>query len=242
LASAIVQVGDWIEVAPPPATRMARGCEILFEDQWLLVVNKSPGITVEKENIERCVRKESFLVHRIDKDTSGILLIAKDEQTQEILEGMFRDRKIQKTYLAIVDGRLERTHGTIRHSLKFKNRYHGQACWTATDERSGKEAHTEYRRLAVQKEASLVVLLPKTGRTHQLRVHMATIGHPILGDYRYADQFRCPLRPERQFLHAWKIAFIHPMTHQPVEWTALVPEDMGKAAKVLFGRDVICVL
>ena len=238
-ASATVHKGDLIEVTLGEAKKQRLECPIIYEDEWILVVNKSPGITVEKESIERIVKKNCFLVHRIDKDTSGLLLLAKDPATCAALESLFRERTVTKTYIAIVDGEMKKKHGTIQRSMKLKKRIQGGVCWGVTDDPSGKEAFTEFSCIAAKKDVSLVALAPKTGRTHQLRVHMASILHPILGDYQYADLFRCSLRPERQFLHAWKLSLPHPVSGENMSWTAPLPEDMGKAAKMLFGVDVV---
>lgn len=127
---------------------------------------------------------------------------------------------MQKVYLAIVDGVVLPPKGTIEKPLAIRERKHGEVKW-GVDE-GGKMAITDYSVIASSSTASLVRLVPRTGRTHQLRVHMASIGHPILGDLVYSDRFLCPLRPSRQLLHAWKISFIHPATGSRLTWTAPV--------------------
>jgi RluA family pseudouridine synthase len=241
-ASATVHTGDWIEVTPEAQHTQPRGCPIIYEDDWLIVMNKPPGITVESASIERFLQRPCHLIHRLDKGTSGVLLVAKESTVGQMVESLFRSREVTKTYLAIVDGAVAQGRGTICRAMKVHKRYHGSVVWGVTGDGSGKRAQTEYVRLRSTQQCSLVVLSPKTGRTHQLRVHMASIGHPIIGDYQYADQFRCMLKPGRQLLHAWKLSLRHPMTGAVMEWTAPVPEDMRQAVRTLFRIDIATVL
>jgi RluA family pseudouridine synthase len=238
-ASVVVAKGDWIEVVPGEIKKRRPECVIIYEDEWLFVVNKPPGITVEKESLERAVKKECILVHRIDKDTSGLLIVAKDHHMASFLELLFRERSLKKEYLAIVDGEVEKKHGNVQWSLRLKGRSQGGVYWGVTTDHSGKSAYTEFTRVIAKNNASLVHLVPMTGRTHQLRVHMAHLGHPVLGDYQYADQFRCAIRPSRHLLHAWKLSMPHPELGREMSWTAPIPEDMQQVAQVLFGADVV---
>jgi RluA family pseudouridine synthase len=238
-ASAIVAKGDWVEVVPGEPKRRRPECSIIYDDEWMFVINKPPGITVEKEIVERAVNRECYLVHRIDKDTSGLLMIAKNPDMASFLEMLFRERSIKKEYVAIVDGEVKEKHGIIRWSLKLKNRCQGGVYWEITKDPSGKSAYTEFTLVTAKNNTSLVHLLPMTGRTHQLRVHMASLGAPILGDYQYADQFRCAMRPERQLLHAWKLSMQHPLLGEEKSWTAPLPEDMLEAAETLFGVEAV---
>ena len=245
LASTVVRKGDWIEVIPGELKRRRHECSIIYDDEWMFVINKPPGLTVEKEIMEHAVKRECFLVHRIDKDTSGLLMIAKNPDMASLLEQLFRERAIKKEYLAIVDGEVKEKHGIIRWSLKLKKRCQSGVYWGITNDKSGKSAYTEFSVVIAKNNATLVHLLPMTGRTHQLRVHMASLGAPILGDYQYADQFRCALRPQRHLLHAWKLSMPHPLLGEQMSWTAPLPEDICEIATSLFGGDVkrkLCVL
>lgn len=244
-ASTVVREGDLIEIVPGQRSQQRPECTILYEDEWLFVINKPPGLTVEKENMEHALKKDCFLVHRLDKETSGLLLIAKDSNTASSLELLFRKRALLKEYLAIVDGEVERKHGTIEASLTRKAHSSGKVFWGVTHEPTGKRAYTEFTRVMAKKDASFVYLVPRTGRTHQLRVHMAHLGHPILGDYQYADHFHSTFRPSRLLLHAWKLSLCHPLLGQEMSWTAPLPDDMRGAVKMLFHIDVerkLCVL
>ena len=234
-ASTDVRQGDWIEVAPGSLLSPKLSCSVLYEDGTFLVVNKPAGLVVEQQAIDNAVGQSTILVHRLDKETSGLLLLAKDQPTAALLEDLFRTRAVHKEYLAMVDGRMQRPQGVLSWPLKLKKRIHREVYWGVDPE--GKEAVTEYVRLLVGKTATFVALLPKTGRTHQLRVHMAHLSHPILGDYQYADQFRCPLRPGRCLLHAWKLEFVHPVDGQTCRWQAPLPEDMQEVGVQLFGKE-----
>jgi len=185
-------------------------------------------------------------VHRIDKETSGILLIAKTPESFEILQTQFRERNVHKTYLALVHGDVLPDAGEIRAPV-------GRLPWNK--ERfgivpGGKDAVTKYKKIAhyelptpvagqaITKEGkekiSLVELQPETGRTHQIRVHLKYINHPILGDFLYAgrktsrdDRITIP----RIMLHAWKITFEHPISHEMLSIEAPIPEDMNDIIK-----------
>jgi len=232
-----LEPGDRIEVILHEASEVP-ALDIAYEDEWLYILNKPAGLVVDQETISRELNQEIFLVHRLDKFTSGALLVAKDAKTQKALEEQFRKRKIAKGYLAIVDGCLEPTHGEITDAIEKKG-----LLSKVSD--AGKSARTAFDVIASSEFASLVFLRPLTGRTHQLRVHMAHVGFPILGDYYYSDQFLCNLKPKRYLLHAWKITFNHPFMETPLPWTVSMPDDMLQTAKRLFGyefRKKLCAL
>ena len=227
---------------------------ILYEDEDLLVINKPPGIvvnraqSVKEQTIQDWVEqkykvshdnKDFFdragIVHRIDKETSGILLIAKTPEAFTELQRQFKERMVKKTYVALVHGKLVPWEGEIRAPV-------GRLPWQP--ERfgivaGGKEAVTRYRvqerELRIHNEdLSLVELYPETGRTHQIRVHLKYVNHPIIGDYLYAgrktsreDRIWAP----RVMLHAWKIEFLHPATGKSLAIEAPIPDDMERIIK-----------
>lgn len=218
---------------------------ILFEDDAILAINKPPGLVVNRaesvktETVQDWVEhtyhifieNRAGIVHRIDKETSGILLIAKTPETFGELQRQFKDRLIKKTYLAIVHGKLVPPEGEIRAPV-------GRLPWNK--ERfgivpGGKDSVTKYKVLLVfsrqSSDFSFVELYPETGRTHQIRVHMKYINHPILGDYLYAG--RKTARDDREWaprvmLHAKKIVFLHPTTGDTISIEAPMPDDMKK--------------
>jgi len=225
---------------------------ILFEDDAILAVNKPPGIvvnraeSVKEETVQDWVEKNyhifienrAGIVHRIDKETSGILLIAKTPAAFIELQRQFKERVIHKTYLAIVHGVLVPDTGEIRAPV-------GRLPWNR--ERfgivpGGKEAVTKFKVLQSipsKVEGSgltLVELYPETGRTHQIRVHLKYVNHPILGDYLYAG--RKTARDDRTWakrvmLHAWKLTCTHPVTGETLAFEAPIPDDMNS---IIHGR------
>jgi 23S rRNA pseudouridine1911/1915/1917 synthase len=171
------------------------------------------------------------IVHRLDAGTSGLLIVAKNDETQAALAAMLSRHEIERRYLALVRGSLEYDRFAVeaplgRHGARIQVR-HG----------SGKEAGTGFEVRERFANATLLEAAPRTGRTHQIRVHLSSIGHPILGDRAYGgggdDAKRLAL--ERPFLHSWRIAFTHPMTGGRVEVEEPLPEDLERALAALRG-------
>ncbi len=145
------------------------------------------------------------IVHRLDKDTSGVLLIPRNQKYFEYLKNLFQTRKIKKTYLALVWGEMKSKEGIIEKPIKLKTGSIKRTIWEGKDE---KPAITEYKVLKILKGFSLLEVIPKTGRTHQIRVHLASIGHPVVGDKLYGFKKRkLPFSLDRQFLHAQSLEF-----------------------------------
>ena len=219
---------------------------VLYEDAHLLAVDKPPGMVVHPAPGARRGTLVNALahrlgalagvgpadrpgiVHRLDRDTSGVLLVARTAPVLEALARQFRERSVHKRYLAIVRGRVAKASGTIdqpigRHPRERKRMsIHGQRARTAV---------TRWQVLERFAEATLVRLAPETGRTHQLRVHLAAIGHPVLGDKVYGRRRAgraAPAAPEcaRQALHAEELRFTHPVSGEPVVVSAALPRDL----------------
>ncbi len=182
--------------------------EIIFEDKNILVINKPAGIVVHPDNsghssgtilnaaLAHC--KNAKPVHRLDKDTSGVLLIAKNIKTHEKLSKLFKDRKVEKTYIALVKGHLKTKEGRIEAPIKRDSKNRQQMAIN----RLGKNAITTFKVLETYPKTSLLEVKIETGRTHQIRLHLASIGHPVIGDKKYGDpKSAFP----RQFLHAKKL-------------------------------------
>lgn len=183
---------------------------IIFEDENLVVINKPSGLATQGgSGIEISVddfitQKKWQLIHRLDKDTSGILLIAKNQKTADFLTEQFREKTIKKTYLALVSGVLKKDNGII--NIPLKKKFIDKSEKVRPDFHEGKEAITHYKLLKNFSDYALVELNPITGRTHQLRVHMKEIGHAIINDVKYGG--REVLRKDlckRLCLHAYKI-------------------------------------
>jgi len=220
--------------------------DILYEDEYILAVNKPEGMVVHpsfghregtlvnavlaylgEEKLKgsadtaEAPNQRPGIVHRLDKGTTGVILIAKDTKTQEMLSALFKDREVRKTYRAVVEGAIKKGEGTIegrigRHPVERKK--------MAVVKEKGREAVTGYKVIKRMKEFTYVEAYPKTGRTHQIRVHLAHIGHPIVGDETYGRKAR--KMAGRPLLHAYMINFSHPVKGEAVSIAAPVPADM----------------
>ncbi|MZR30266.1 RluA family pseudouridine synthase [Sneathiella litorea] len=212
----------------PPA---ARKSDIIFEDEYLLALNKPSGLLSvpgRGDHLGDCAElrakahdRNARTVHRLDMDTSGILLFGKGAEAHRRLSNMFAERKIAKRYLAWVAGLLSTESGEIDLPLcvDWPNRP-----LQKVDLENGKPSLTFWQVLERRDNATLLALSPKTGRTHQLRVHCMAIGHPILGDRFYADQV-IRKRASRLQLHAERLELRHPMTDEEVILQA--PSDLS---------------
>jgi 23S rRNA pseudouridine1911/1915/1917 synthase len=228
---------------------------VIYEDEDIIVLNKPSGVIVNKADTtkneftvqdwleERFKNKfvseeehdfyqRAGIVHRIDKETSGILLVARNKESFENLQAQFKDRKVEKAYVALAHGRIEPAEGEISVPV-------GRLPWNRTRFgvlAGGKEAVTKYKVTTYYKspvkdkeELTLLELYPKTGRTHQIRVHLKYINHPIFGDELYAG--RKTARDDRKilprfFLHAKKISFFHPKTGERVDFESQLPQEL----------------
>lgn len=241
-----VQEGDEISVefALAPAMKLepeAMNLDILYEDEHLLVVNKPAGLVVHPAPgswshtlvngllhhypafCELSSDERPGIVHRLDKDTSGLLVVAKTRAAHSKLAALFAGRSLTKTYLAICLGRV--AEGLIDAPIGRHPVYRTQM---AVVETGGKEARTEVKCLAYDAHFSVAEVNLLTGRTHQIRVHLKHKGTPILGDGVYGNaSINTKYKATRQLLHAYKLAFTHPFTHKPVSFTAPVPADMA---------------
>jgi len=250
-ASRKLAAGDRIRV--PPIRVAAREEDvpaphfklpILFEDEALLAIDKPAGIAVHGGSgiahgvIEslRSMRPEARfleLVHRLDRDTSGVLLVAKKRRSLTALHEAMRSRDMDKRYLAGVKGRFRNEKQHVRAALVKRAGAEGEKRVHVDDE--GQEAETIFRRVARGAEYSLLEAELLTGRTHQIRVHLAHLGHPVLGDDKYGDyELNKRLRKEglkRMFLHAAALAFAHPLTGAALEVRSPLPAELEKFAR-----------
>jgi 23S rRNA pseudouridine955/2504/2580 synthase len=213
---------------------------ILFEDDAILVINKPTGLAVHGgsgvdsaviEGLRDINPDQRFLelVHRLDRDTSGCLLIAKKRSALRILHEQFREDTVAKTYLAILTGQWAKKETVVNQPL-LKNVSKGGERMVVISQQ-GKKSETFFKRLKLYQEATLVQVTPKTGRTHQIRVHAAFLNHPIIGDERYGfDQANKSFKSKgykRMFLHAETLAFNHPVTGNPVKFSAPLPQHFN---------------
>jgi RluA family pseudouridine synthase len=205
---------------------------VLYVDDDLVVYHKPAGVASDDKSLfSQLYRHFSHLqlVHRLDRDTTGVLVFARSQEVYNAMLTLFRKRKIHKTYLAIVDGLTANDAGVIENYLGKLCTYQGQAIWGEVLQEKGLYARTTWHVKKKGTHASLLECCPETGRTHQIRVHLHGIGHPILGDYHYCRKFSCPYLPNRCLLHAWKIGFAHPRDNRWLEVTAPLPHDFQEA-------------
>ena len=208
--------------------------DILYEDEYLLIVNKPAGMPVHpscdhyEDSLSNGVKyhfdiqglnKKIRPVNRLDKNTSGVVIFAKNEYVQEKLSSQMLNKQFQKEYIAICDGIFDEKSGTISANIKRKNESIIERCVNE----SGQSAITHYNVLEEKNNISKVQLFLETGRTHQIRVHMAYIGHPIIGDDLYGKPSSLI---NRQALHAYKVKFAHPITNKQINIIAQLPKDM----------------
>ena len=235
----VLKAGDRLVITVPEVEsgeniiRTEMELAVLYEDEDILVVNKPAGIPVHPSmgNYENTLangiawyfaaKGEDFVyrcINRLDRDTTGALILAKNPLSAAILSVQMRKRQIRRTYLALVDGVLPES-GVVDAPIA---RMRGSVITREVNFETGESAVTHYERLAVGRDYSLAELHLETGRTHQIRVHMKYIGHPLPGDYLYNPDYR---RIQRQPLHSFQLEFIHPITKEPMLFTASVPKD-----------------
>ncbi len=210
--------------------------DIVYEDEDILVINKAADTPIHPSqgNYENSlangvahyykVQGKTFVfrcINRLDRDTTGLVLIAKNMLSGAVLSQAMVKREIHRTYLAVVKGYLP-FRGCIESPIGRKE---GSTIERQVDEKFGEPAITHFRRVDYNEKYSLAKVWLETGRTHQIRVHMNSIGHPLPGDFLYHKDFS---EIGRQALHSWKLEFMHPITGEPMEFEQPLPEDMRK--------------
>ena len=244
--------GDLVWLDVPPASPLALApeaipLEILYEDDDLLVLNKPAGMVVHPGAgrtsgtlvhalLAHCQHLPGIggverpgIVHRLDRDTSGVMVVAKSETAHQSLTAQFKGRLVRKRYLALVHGEVRQEAGRIDAAIGRRDHDRQRM---GVRSRGGREARTAYRVVGRLAGMTLLDLSLETGRTHQIRVHLAHIGHPVVGDQVYGGRQERRVassrsaRAERQLLHAWQLAFRHPRTEAWLEFTAPLPEDL----------------
>ena len=212
--------------------------QVVFQDRDILVIDKPAGLTVHPGAGRRdqtlvngllklCPDLQGVggsarpgIVHRLDKDTSGLLVVAKTERAYSELVGQLKGRKFKKLYIALVHGRLSPNEAVIEASLGRDPRNRKRIAVVA----DGRQAVTRYRVARYYDGYTLVEVAPETGRTHQIRVHLSSLGHPLAGDGTYG---RAHPRLDRHFLHASLLGLTHPSTGEQVEFTSEMPSDLS---------------
>jgi len=227
-----LMVGDLVTLESSwEEDRLAKvSCPVLFEDDFLVIINKLTGIESLDKTVSTILGQEVLLVHRLDKDTSGVLVCAKGESSFIALSELFANQEILKKYTAVTKGGIPKKRGVIKNFLGVKKRYQGQTIWGAVSN-NGCFSHTEWSCIDKNDRGSLLEVSPITGRTHQIRVHLSEMGFPIFGDYHYDK--RASSKAPRLMLHSHYITFIHPFTEQSVSVKAPVSKEMNLFCKHL---------
>jgi 23S rRNA pseudouridine1911/1915/1917 synthase len=253
-AGEVIRV-EWPEPKPAVALPEDIPLDVLFEDDALLVLNKPAGLVVHpaagnEEHtlvnalLHHCAGQLSGIggvarpgiVHRLDKDTSGCLVVAKNDETHLALSTQFAGRNVHKIYHAIVCGEVAREQGEIKAAIA---RHVSHRKRMAVDDDRGREAHTSFRVLERLNSATLVEAMLHTGRTHQIRVHFQHLKHPLVGDDTYGQRQNLRLTEltryaaPRQMLHAYELGFVHPRSGKKLKFIAPIPADFEDALKAL---------
>ena len=275
-ASYKLRDGDEIDVdlTEEPAARFEPEnipLDIVFEDEFLAVINKPAGMVVHPGagapsgtlanavahhflsqnpnsepttgsgtwNVESGIKDRVGIVHRLDKDTSGLIVVVKDEQTHEELGTQFRERTVDKSYVALVHGNVRENRGTIDRPLA-RDRWHRTKMTVAANGRQALSMWTVRQRF---EKFTLVDVVIKTGRTHQIRVHMASVNHPVVGDGTYNEGRDNTIANStvknmvetinRFFLHAQRLAFTHPKTGERLTFTSELPKELAQLLTIL---------
>lgn len=229
----IVKKGDIVEIKE----KIKNDIEIIYEDKYIIVVNKPSGLLTVSTNKEKVKtlyhlvmeylknknkNSKIFIIHRLDRDTSGIIMFAKNEKVKYLYQDNWNSLVKKRCYFAITDGKMKKSEGTIKSYLTEKNGF-----VYSTNEKSGKLSITEYKVLKEKNNLSLLDINIRTGRKNQIRVHMSENKTPILGDIKYGSKSKVI---NRLALHAYKLELINPITNKLVTFESEIPKEF----KMLF--------
>ncbi|HWE32078.1 MAG TPA: RluA family pseudouridine synthase [Solirubrobacteraceae bacterium] len=243
----LVSAGELIDVEPGEADVVTvdgpvAPFGVAYEDQHLLVVDKPAGVVVHPARghwsgtLAQALAgrgaggDESWragIVHRLDRDTSGLLVVAKSDEVHRALKRQLKQRELHREYLALVEGRPPARTGTVEAPI---GRHRRERTLMSIDTAEPREARTHFTLERALPDSALLRVVLDTGRTHQIRVHMAAIGHPVAGDPQYGKRGLYGL--ERQFLHAARLAFPHPVTAEAIDVSSPLPTDLDRALEL----------
>lgn len=240
-------------IAPKPVEKVdlikqhLKNLEIVYEDKYLLIVNKQPGIVCHPALGHHEGTMSNFaygyldafpyLIHRLDKDTSGLLAFAKDENTHQLMQKLWKDRQVIKKYQALCCGQLDSDQGLIDSPIRRSKQFRQKMA--ISPESNSKEAKTQFKVIARYDQYSFLDINLKTGRTHQIRVHLNAINHPVCGDEVYGrnqdNQNLKELGLNRQFLHAYYLEFMHPVLKKDIKCKIDLACDLKSVLEKLTG-------
>ncbi|PIS03038.1 MAG: hypothetical protein COT85_03140 [Chlamydiae bacterium CG10_big_fil_rev_8_21_14_0_10_42_34] len=235
--SRVVSGGDTVELAPSwksLLTPKLSHFDTFYEDDFFKIVSKPAGFVCNDVEVAKAFGPKHYLVHRLDKDTTGLLIIAKAMASRDELIQLFESREIAKQYIALVDGIPKAKEGIRKSLFAKRGSFQGQTIWGSSSK--GLTAITAWKTISEGKKGSVVLCEPVTGRTHQIRIHMAEMGHPILVDRQYGKIFKCQLFFQRPLLHAYRLNFsfrgkridvVAPLTQDMLEAISLLNVDAG---------------
>ncbi|MDB6023155.1 MAG: pseudouridylate synthase [Pedosphaera sp.] len=234
--------GQTVEIgrAGQAASGPGRGVKIVFENGYLIVIEKPAGLLsmateIEKEktaysllseHVKRAnPRNRIFIIHRLDRETSGLMMFAKNQEVQKTLQDAWQEAVLERIYIAVVEGRVEQSQGTITSWLKENQALVMRSSPTPNE---GQKATTHYRVLKSNAQYTLLELQLETGRKNQIRVHMQDLGHSVIGDKKYGST-QNPIK--RLGLHAQVLAFRHPVTNEALRFESPMPDEFGRFFK-----------
>ncbi len=235
----LLKEGDVVDINPDTSSneKQYRDLSIVYEDDDLIIIDKHAGllsISTAKENkrtafriLSEYVKKQDssnfiFIVHRLDRDTSGLMMFAKNEDVKRTLQDNWHDLVTERTYLALIEGKPEPWSGSITSYLHESK---ALIVYSSKNPESGQEATTHYKIVKGKKDFTLLRVWLETGRKNQIRVHMKDIGHPIVGDKKYGSKID-PVG--RLGLHAWILNFNHPITGEKMEFKTAIPRKFSR--------------
>lgn len=235
-----LEIGDEVTIdwKKKRDVKLSKGVNIIFEDNDILVVEKECGllsVSTEKNKNERTAYKilmdyvksknpneRVYIVHRLDKDTSGVMLFAKNEKIKNILQENWNEIVRKREYAVLVEGVLKEKQGTIKSYLKENRAF---VTYSTDDEKNGKLAITNYKVVKEKRGYTYLLASLETGRKNQIRVHMSDIGHPVVGDKKYGSKSN---NLKRLGLHALNLKFVHPVTKKVVSFESSLPEEFKR--------------
>ncbi|MGL4411429.1 MAG: RluA family pseudouridine synthase [Bacteroidales bacterium] len=230
---------DWVFIGEPSNRRpVIKGLQIVYEDQAIIVIDKEEGVLSVATDTEKRdtaystlsnyvkaqdPRNRIFVLHRLDRDTSGLMMFAKNQEVQEKMQRNWEQMVTERTYLAVVEGKIEQREGNVESYL-WENKK-SMKMHSSKDPNEGEYAQTHYRCLRWSESFSLLQCKLDTGKKNQIRVHLSDIGHPIIGDKKYGSKTN-PIR--RMALHACELAFVHPVTGKELYFSTPIPKKFTR--------------